>query len=130
MNLPHAGAPAAELGDVIADFPREREAWVAVRGAATSPLPLAAVYLLDRTADATELVPSPGRPLLELLAHAIGLPHDFSRARSRFDVFSRVASETPVWRLEATPSTTPAALADIVEQSLAETDDTLMVAVR
>lgn len=130
MNLPHAGAPAHELGDVIADFPREHEAWVAVRGAATSPLPLAAVYLLDRTADDADLVPSPGRPLLELLAHAIGLPHDFSRARRRFDVFSRVASETPVWRLEASPSTTPADLADLVEQSVAEAGDALMAVAR
>ena len=119
MNLPEAAASPSELGcTVIAGFPEERELWVALSRPAASPRPLAGVYLLERDAPETGAFELRGPAVLELLRHAISLPHSLARARSRFRLFSTLAESVPVRRLCGGGTADPAALADLVEDSL------------
>jgi hypothetical protein len=112
MSLP--GASGAVAGRVIAGFPREGELWLAPERFAASPRPPAAIYVLDREAGGIdEVAPT----VLDLLPHAISLPHDSARARSRFALFSELAQQVPLRRLHV-DADDPAALADRVEASL------------
>jgi hypothetical protein len=104
---------------VVARFEEEDELWVAVEGAATSPRALRAVYLLDRQAGRCSVSNLPARTVLDLLPHAISLPHGPARARSRFELFSALAAQIAMFRLTADPTASARTLADLVETSLA-----------
>jgi hypothetical protein len=85
------------------------------------------VYVLDRFADGP-LVSELGAPtVLDLLPHAISLPHAPPRARSRFELFSALAEQVAMFRLAAGPGSSARAIADLVETSLEDADHRLAV---
>ena len=119
MSIPSsAGLPARLGASVIARFADEDELWVALEHAATSPRALCAVYLLDRSADSCFVSKGAAPTVLDLLPHAISLPHGAARARSRFELFSALAEQIAMFRLAAEPTASPRILADVVETSL------------
>lgn len=115
MSLPERlAAPAALGGSFIARFSVEAEVWISLQRSAAAPAPLAALYLLNRGHGGVEEV---APTVLDLMPHAISLPHDAERARSRFALFSELAQRVPLRRLYVGEDD-PAALADRVEASL------------
>jgi hypothetical protein len=128
MNVPSsAGLPACLGASLIASFPDEDEVWVALERAATAPLPLRSVYVLDRFAGAPLVSELTAPTVLDLLPHAISLPHAPTRARSRFGVFSALAEQVPIFRLEADPASSVQAIADLVQASLEDASRPLAV---
>lgn len=114
MNVP-ANADIAGLGGrVLAPFPLERELWIEVPGVATSPRPLSALCLLQTSRGRPAVSEVVGATAIDLLRHSISLPHDASRARRRFDLFCKLAAQTPVWCLR-TGDGDPSELADLVQ---------------
>jgi len=126
MSIPRAaGLPAALGASAIASFPAEDETWVTVERAVTAPLPLRAVYVLDRFADGPLVSELAAPTVLDLLPHAISLPHAPSRARHRFDLFSALAEQVALLRLAADPASSAGAIADLVQSSLETADNHL-----
>jgi hypothetical protein len=129
MNVPRsAGLPVGVGAGVIAAFPAEDEVWITLERAATSPRPLRAVYRLDRSADSSSLSPDPAPTVLDLLPHAISLPHGPARARRRFELFSALADQVAMFQLAVDSNADPRAIADLVETSLGCTPSRLAVA--
>ncbi|MGB0098387.1 MAG: hypothetical protein WBP81_38340 [Solirubrobacteraceae bacterium] len=118
MSIPSSAGPVASLGaNVITMFADEDELWVELDHAAASPGALRAVYLLDRYADSCFVSKIAAPTLLNLLPHAISLPHDAARARSRFELFSALAEQIEMFELAANSSASTSTLADLVEMS-------------
>jgi hypothetical protein len=128
MNLPSsAGLSASLRASVIARLTGEDELWIALEDTATTPRALCSVYLLDRYADGCFVSRVASPTVLDLLPHAISLPHDALRARSRFELFSALAEQIAMFRLAADPSANAGTLADLVETSLEHTGSQLAV---
>jgi hypothetical protein len=124
---PSAGLPAALGGSVIARFGEEDEVWIALERASTSPRVLRAVYLLDRFAETPFVSEIAAPTILDLLPHAISLPHAAARERRRFEVFSALADQVAMFRLAADPTSSAGAIAVLVEASLEDARDHLAV---
>lgn len=118
MNL-----PAARLGAVddvvplthIADL--GDEVFVEVGGAVTEPLPLGALWLLERgegIETSAERVPASPLPLV---GHTLLLRSREDRDRHIFNLLGDVADAVPVFRLRADAAVGPEALADLIEGS-------------
>jgi hypothetical protein len=119
MSVPSGDDLPMLLGaNVLARSTDEDELWVELERAATAPRPLSAVYLLDRCADRRRVSKVRAPTVLDLLPHAISLPHGADRARSRFELFGSLAEQIPIFRLTADPTASAAALADLVQASL------------
>lgn len=119
MSIPRScGLPASLGASAIAGFPAENETWVALARTATVPLPLRAVYLLDRFAERAHVSELTAPTVLDLLPHTISLPHSPARARSRFELFSALAERVAIFRLAAEPAASAGAIADLVQTSL------------
>jgi hypothetical protein len=116
MNLPRQFAPADVAARPIADFGDER--WVELKSSATGARPLAAVVIVDRAPAHEAACSRVEATTLELLPHALGLPHLEQRVRRRFELFSRVAVTTPVLHLTADLSVPTGVLADLVDAAL------------
>jgi hypothetical protein len=117
MSVPRS-TRASSLGraQTIADFADER--WLALEGSERASQPVAAIVLVERRAGSPARCAAIRATNLALLPHAVGFPHMGDRARRRFELFARLADETPVLRLSADPSLPPAALADLVESRI------------
>jgi hypothetical protein len=122
MSIPSStGLPGSLGASVIATFSDEDELWIALEHAATSPRALSSVYLLDRDADSCFVSKVAAPTLLDLLPNAISLPHDSTRARKRFELFSALAEQIAMFRLAADSSASAKTLADMVEASREDT---------
>jgi hypothetical protein len=118
MSVPSSGSGAAGLAaGVIARFEDEDELWVVLGHVAVRPGPLRAVYVLDRAADDGFVSKIAAPTVLDLLPHAISLPHDAGRARRRFALFSALAEQIEMFELGGAARGGPSALADLVERS-------------
>jgi len=118
MNLPAARIDA--LGDAVsltrvADL--GDEVLVEVGGAVTEPLPLGALWLLERRDGAeTSAERVPASPL-PLVGHTLLLRNREDRDRHIFDLLGDVSDAVPVFRLRADAAVGPEALADLIEGS-------------
>jgi hypothetical protein len=119
MNIPTSASLPPSLGaSLITTFADEDELWVALEHAATSPRTLRSVYLLDRSAGRRSVSKVTGATVLDLLPNSISLPHSAARARSRFELFSELAEQVPVFSLAAEPTASPGTLVDMAQASL------------
>jgi hypothetical protein len=116
INLPRQFAPADVAARPIADFGDER--WVEVEPVSPGARPLAAVVIVDRARGHEAACARVEATTLELLPHALGLPHLEERVRRRFELFSRVAATTPVLHLTADLDVPTGELADLVDAAL------------
>jgi hypothetical protein len=117
MNLPLPFDPAEVAAQPIADFGEER--WVEVEPASPAARPLAAVVIVDRAPGHEAACSRVEATTLELLPHALGMPHLDRRVKRRFELFSRVAATTPVLHLTADPTVPTGVLADLVDAGIA-----------
>lgn len=117
MNLPASSFwSAGSLGRVLGSF--DEELWTEIDSRVDSPVPLAALVLIDRDADG----PSSCRPTdasaLDLLPHARGFNFERRSEVEAFERMSELAASTPVYRLAADASRVGVELADAAESSL------------
>lgn len=110
-------AASLDGATVIGVFADEDELWVVPQNAAARPRTLRAVYRLDRFAPSTSVSRIEAPSVVDLLPHAISLPHDAARARRRFELFSTLAERIELFELAAEPSVSTSMLADLVEMS-------------
>ena len=122
----HPGPP---LMNLAVDWPGDRdqigevlaieagEAWIATRRASDTPGRLLALFLLDRRPDAPAVRVDEGISPAEMLGLALHSGWDAARRLARFDLLSELARTTPVLRVLANSSTTPAVLAGAVESA-------------
>jgi hypothetical protein len=116
INLPRQLEPAEVGARPIADFGEER--WVEIEPVSPGARSLAAVVIVDRAPRQEAACSRVEATTLELLPHALGLPHLEGRVRRRFELFSRVAATTPVLHLTAEPTVSTGVLADLVDAAL------------
>ncbi|MGH9138712.1 MAG: hypothetical protein ACRD0G_16985 [Acidimicrobiales bacterium] len=106
---------ACDAGRVIAAV--DGECWVGISRAATTPLPLAAVVMLERGASTRVTVDRIGHPL-ELLRNSLISGRGADRLARRFALFSDVAESVPIRRLRAPIDASAPALADALEAAV------------
>jgi len=118
MSVPRsAGIEACLDGMAITTFAAEDEVWVELNRATPAPAALRAVYVLDRAAESCSVSRLEAPTVLDLLPHAISLPHDAERARGRFELFSALAGQIRMFHLAADPTASTGVLGDMVEAS-------------
>ena len=118
MSVPMSVGVEARLdSNMITAFSADDEVWVELNRATPSPGALRAVYVLDRDAHSCFVSRLEAPTVLDLLPHAISLPHDADRARSRFELFSELARRTRMFHLAADPTASTGAIGDLVEAS-------------
>src|SRR6185312_9682859 len=128
MSISRLANLAASLdATVIGAFADEDELWVVPDNAAVLPRPLRAVYRLDRSAPGVSVSRIEAASVVDLLPHAISLPHDARRARTRFELFSTLAEEIELFELAAERTASTSMLADLVEMSLEDVGSLLAV---
>ncbi len=96
------------------------ERWIAVHRTADEPRPVRLICLLERGADLSlqsRILPSNPLPLAPYM---LGLPGDAERERGRFARFADLMSSASLMRLTCGSADRPAALADLIEQALAQ----------
>jgi hypothetical protein len=94
----HDRAPLDRLGSVIASVGDERWAAIAVH---PSPLPLAALVLLDRRPGLPSSLHRVRDPLAPLIGSLLRFPRLAERERARFELAGAIAGHVPIWRLGA-----------------------------
>ena len=116
MNLPVAAdrGSTGPIGATLGEF--DDESWVALAPAAAESRSMGAIYLLDRRPGLQLAVERIAATALDLLPHSIALHKDAERQRARFELFSDLATEVPIYALKADVTATPADLADLVER--------------
>jgi hypothetical protein len=117
MNLASEREDLAQLGTELARLHEgDDERWVLVDRASRAARP-PALLLLYRRGPGLELAAVPASAgVLDLMPFAWGIPDDLEGARRRFLAMGDVASATPAYHLTAGASSTPAAVADLVEE--------------
>jgi hypothetical protein len=121
--LAHPGAPLMTVPAGIEPLPGPAiaaigaETWVAVP-TAREAMPLAGLVVLNRSPGLATGLHRVEDPLLVLLRSLLRFPQSPERERARFELAAEIASEVPVWELQADPSVTPAGLADLVRARL------------
>jgi hypothetical protein len=113
MNLARQDGRCVEVGDVVGRFAEED--WVTVPSAAREPDRIAAVCLLRRRGGAPLSLRRIRPTVLDLLPYTLGFQHLRGRLRQRFLLFSRLATEVPMYELSAPLDAPPRSLADLVE---------------
>ncbi len=117
LGVPDELAPPS-LGTTLGTLAGER--WVAAAHSAQSTRPVRAVCLLERGPGlALEAQPLAANPL-RLAPYMLGLGDDPERERRRFALYSDLIGEASLLRLTSGPDATPAQLAQLLEQTLAE----------
>jgi hypothetical protein len=91
------------------------EAWIELERDTPQPVPVGAIFLLERSGGAPERVTALPSSPLPLLPHALATAMLRARERTRFELFADLAAGTRLFRLEADLTTTPARLAQMVE---------------
>lgn len=117
-NVPIDHAARDRLGTTIATFGEQQEAWISVHDMAAEPAPLQAAFVLERRPGARTEVERLGANPLHLLPHSRGFRHRQERYRDRFQMFSDLAAQIPIYRLQADVAVPAAALADLVEAAV------------
>jgi hypothetical protein len=116
VNVPEAtggGDGLSDLGEPLARFPGE--VWLRVPDPAMEPDVVAAVCLLRRRRGAALALRRLQPTVLDVLPFTLGFSRPRGRLRHRFALFSRLATEVPMYELTAPFEATPALLADLAE---------------
>lgn len=114
--LAHPGAPVMTVPTSTAPLPGEwiatvgEESWVGVP-TCPEPVPLAALILLDRRPGGTTGLRRVSDPFGTLIGSLLHFPRTPDRERARFELAAAIASDLPIWRLEADLSADPPTLA-------------------
>lgn len=117
MNVPrHVSTDSLSNVRVVGEFHGEH--WLQVEVSRLAAGSLRTIVLIERVPGVPASCSRVDATSLTLLPYAIGFPHLGGRARRRFELFSAVASTTPVFRLSADPAVPPAVLADLVEDRI------------
>jgi hypothetical protein len=117
VGTPGELAPPS-LGTTLGTLAGER--WVAAAHSAQSTRPVRAVCLLERGPGlALQAQPLAVNPL-RLAPYMLGLGDDPERERRRFALYGDLIGEASLLRLTSGPDATPAQLAQLLEQTLAE----------
>jgi hypothetical protein len=120
MNLPFDGPIGpADIGDVLGEFPGET--WIQVPGTERTARPIAATCILERRPGAVTSMSRVEGSSLALLPHSLGFKNTRVRTASSFSLLRRLATGTPVYRLEADPGADIEEVAWAVEETLAPT---------
>lgn len=118
MNVGDGPSTTAGLGKTLGILGGER--WLAVATRTPSAAPVRMICLFERgpglTLKAQPLASSP----LPLAPYMLGLDNDTERERRRFSLYADMVENASLIHLTADPLTTPAQLADLLEQSLTE----------
>jgi hypothetical protein len=122
VPLAHPGPPLMTVADGLAPLPGTEiakvgeELWlgVPVHG---GPLPLAALVVLDRRPGLVTSLRRVPNPLADLMRGLLRFPRTTAREGARFELAAAIASEVPIWCLQADPAVTPEVLASIVRES-------------
>jgi hypothetical protein len=116
MSLGSDCAAPQELGAVLATLANER--WLAVARQSTQTRPVRTICLLER-ADGLPLQAEvlDANPLA-LAPHMLGLSSSAERRLSRFELYGDLVEHTPLLRLTGSASSTPAQLADLLEETV------------
>jgi hypothetical protein len=117
MTLPDGGEHPSR-GEVLMDLPGER--WVSA-AVTDAPAPLRTIIELDRRPGAATVMRSSGDAARVLLGVLLALPKTPERALSRLDLASTLAMQCQILTLTADSLTTPAQLAELVEQAVVAT---------
>jgi hypothetical protein len=115
MNVPLATGDVADLGEPLATFADQGEAWVAAHRSVSEPMPVAGIVLLERGPGRQLAIERIDATVLDLLPHVWGLPHADEGPKARFEAVSDIARIAPVFRLSAALDASPASLAANVE---------------
>jgi hypothetical protein len=121
MNValePPEGIDPQTLGETLAILAGER--WLAASNTSDERTrPVRLLCLLERGPElALEMHALPASPLA-LAPYTLGLSSDPERLRSRFDLYADLTGSAALVRLTAGPDDRPAALAELLERSLA-----------
>lgn len=118
LNVPlrPAGARPETYGRVLARF--GDEAWVLAAAPVCYPMPLHAVFLVERRAAAPLAVENHPFGAMALLPHAFGFPGARPRLGRQMEIIADLGQRTRVMRVSAPLDTPPGALADAVAASL------------
>jgi hypothetical protein len=114
--LAHPGAPVMTVPTSTAPLPGEwiatvgEESWVGVP-TYPEPTPLAALILLDRRPGGETGLRRVSDPFGTLISSLLHFPRTPDRERARFELAAAIASDLPIWRLEADLSADPPTLA-------------------
>lgn len=111
MNLPEAAASAGR--EILADF--GEEVWARVAPAADGPVPLSAIYVLDRAKGARDQIVTVTDTAPVLLGLGLDSGSAPERRMRRLGLLSSIAARVPVRRLVAGLGTHPETLADMIE---------------
>jgi hypothetical protein len=120
MNLPERlpDAESDSLGETIGVLAGER--WVSARTLTAEPVEVGMLCLLARgsslSLEARALPPNP----LHLAPYVVGLPADPERQRRRFALYADLIESATLVQLTASHEHTPEQIADLVEQTLAD----------
>jgi hypothetical protein len=122
LPLAYPGAPVMTVPAGTAPLPGELiaavggESWVGVP-TSPDPVPLAALILLDRRPGGATGLHRVGDPFAALIGSLLHFPRTPERERARFELAGTIASQLPIWRLEADLSVDPATLAELVVEA-------------
>jgi hypothetical protein len=94
------------------------ESWIAVPVHPT-PLPLAALVVLNRSPGLATGLHKVERPLPALMDSLLRFPRTRARERARFELAGAIAAHVPIWELDADPSVAPDTLAGLLLAELA-----------
>jgi hypothetical protein len=108
-----AGESTPALGKTIAVLEQER--WLAVPTQPT-PMPLAAIVLLDRHGDPPGHVRPVSRTLAPLIASLLRFPPTSAREQARFEFAGELSERVPMLALSAPPTAPPARLVELLAQ--------------
>jgi hypothetical protein len=84
------------------------------------PIPLVALILLDRRPGGETGLRRVSDPFGTLIASLLHFPRTPDRERARFELAAAIASELPIWRLEADLSADPPTLAALALEASIE----------
>ena len=123
--LAYPGAPVMTVPTSTAQTPGEwiatvgEEIWVGVP-TYPEPIPLAALILLDRRPGGATGLQRVSDPFGTLIGSLLHFPRTPDRERARFELAAAIASNLPIWRLEADLSADPPTLAALVIEASSE----------
>lgn len=126
--LAHPGPPLMTVPSAVAVAPAtviatvRDEHWIAVP-ASPKALPLTTLVMLDRRPGLTLGLRRARNPLALLLGALMGFPRTSERERARFELASAIATQVPLWELQADPRVSPKLLGDLLLTELAVRDD-------
>jgi hypothetical protein len=113
MAVAGGGVTFPGLGERLGEEAEDGSFWLGVRPAVATPLPLAALFLLERGQAAELRRVAGGAVTGRLLPHALSLSPEPGRALSRLGLLRELAARVPVFRV-GLPDDNPRATAEAI----------------